>query len=31
VYKPAGGLRGTRGKILLLWNDNCVDPRDIVI
>jgi exonuclease III len=31
AYKPAGGPSETRGGILLLWNDNYVDPRDIVI
>jgi hypothetical protein len=31
AYKPAGGLSGTRGGILLLWNDNYVELTDIVI
>jgi exonuclease III len=31
AYKPAGGLSGTRVGILLLWNDNYVELRDIII
>jgi len=31
IHKPATGMSGTRGGILLLWNDNHVDLTDLTI
>ncbi|KAJ1262053.1 hypothetical protein BS78_09G078000, partial [Paspalum vaginatum] len=31
AHKPAGGLSGTRGGILLLWNDNFVELSNLVV